>query len=270
MWPPEQDNHHGSSNNRAASSSSSSRTSPSSTTSTLLPRTPKRRTMEEVWRDISLCSLHHQERQLTPMNHHQRHSPATSPSFRATMLQDFLAGPLNRPHAVPPDDVPRPRSSTTPLTQLSLSPTLEIQPMGSDAHANSSSSGYNASFISPAFSGNMRRPPSPIGLFSFCSKEAVSENPSASCDRRHKRMIKNRESAARSRARKQAFPPRPWIRLLKYPPRWQAYMNELELEVAHLLEENSRLRKELEELRSAMAAKHPKRKALQRSSTAPF
>ncbi|XP_009390992.2 bZIP transcription factor 27-like [Musa acuminata AAA Group] len=252
MWPPEQDNHHGSSNNRAASSSSSSRTSPSSTTSTLLPRTPKRRTMEEVWRDISLCSLHHQERQLTPMNHHQRHSPATSPSFRATMLQDFLAGPLNRPHAVPPDDVPRPRSSTTPLTQLSLSPTLEIQPMGSDAHANSSSIGYNASFISPAFSGNMRRPPSPIGLFSFCSKEAVSENPSASCDRRHKRMIKNRESAARSRARK------------------QAYMNELELEVAHLLEENSRLRRELEELRSAMAAKHPKRKALQRSSTAPF
>ncbi|RWV78242.1 hypothetical protein GW17_00060824 [Ensete ventricosum] len=230
MWPSEQDNHHGSSNNRAASSSSSSsRTSPSST---LLPRTSKRRTMEEVWRDISLCSLHHQERQLTPMNHHQRRSPATSPSFRATMLQDFLAGPLNRPHAVPPataDDL-----------------------MGSDARADSSSSGYNASFISPAFSGNMRRPPSPIGLFSFCSKEAISENPSASCDRRHKRMIKNRESAARSRARK------------------QAYMNELELEVAHLLEENSRLRKELEELRSAMAAKHPKRNALQRSSTAPF
>ncbi|KAJ8512363.1 hypothetical protein OPV22_002797 [Ensete ventricosum] len=253
MWPSEQDNHHGSSNNRAASSSSSSsRTSPSST---LLPRTSKRRTMEEVWRDISLCSLHHQERQLTPMNHHQRRSPATSPSFRATMLQDFLAGPLNRPHAVPPataDDVPRPRSSTTPLTQLSLSPSLEIQLMGSDARADSNSSGYNASFISPAFSGNMRRPPSPIGLFSFCSKEAISENPSASCDRRHKRMIKNRESAARSRARK------------------QAYMNELELEVAHLLEENSRLRKELEELRSAMAAKHPKRNALQRSSTAPF
>ncbi|URD94557.1 bZIP transcription factor [Musa troglodytarum] len=226
MWPSEQDNHHGSSNNRAASSSSSSRTSPSSTTSTLLPRTPKRRTMEEVWRDISLCSLHHQERQLTPMTHHQRHSPATSPSFRATMLQDFLAGPLNRPHAVPPaaaDDVTRPPSSTTPLTQLSLSPTsLEIQLMGSDAHANSSSSGHNASFISPAFSGNMRRPPSPIGLFSFCSKEAVSENPSASCDRRHKRMIKNRESAARSRARKQASPPRPSIRLLKlltYDPR---------------------------------------------------
>ncbi|GFP94206.1 protein fd [Phtheirospermum japonicum] len=45
-------------------------------------------------------------------------------------------------------------------------------------------------------------------------------------DRRHKRMIKNRESAARSRARK------------------QAYTNELELEVAHLLEENAKLKKQ--------------------------
>ncbi|KAG6647188.1 hypothetical protein CIPAW_07G061800 [Carya illinoinensis] len=43
-------------------------------------------------------------------------------------------------------------------------------------------------------------------------------------------MIKNRESAARSRARK------------------QAYTNELELEVAHLMEENARLKKQQEQI----------------------
>nr|CAD1830538.1 unnamed protein product [Ananas comosus var. bracteatus] len=54
-------------------------------------------------------------------------------------------------------------------------------------------------------------------------------------DHRKKRLIKNRESAARSRARK------------------QAYTNELEQEVAHLLDENSRLRRQYEELRLIMA-----------------
>ncbi|KAL3641653.1 hypothetical protein CASFOL_012468 [Castilleja foliolosa] len=71
-------------------------------------------------------------------------------------------------------------------------------------------------------------------------------------DRRHKRMIKNRESAARSRARK------------------QAYTNELELEVAHLLEENAKLKKQQQQLYNAAAAENMKRKPLHRTSTAPF
>ncbi|XP_042043172.1 bZIP transcription factor 27-like [Salvia splendens] len=71
-------------------------------------------------------------------------------------------------------------------------------------------------------------------------------------DRHHKRMIKNRESAARSRARK------------------QAYTTELELEVAHLLQENAMLRKQqLQFYREEAAAVH-KRKPLHRASTAPF
>ncbi|KAI7736897.1 hypothetical protein M8C21_032328, partial [Ambrosia artemisiifolia] len=53
-------------------------------------------------------------------------------------------------------------------------------------------------------------------------------------ERRQKRMIKNRESAARSRARK------------------QAYTHELENKVSRLEEENERLRRE-----KAIAVKHP-------------
>ncbi|KAL2348641.1 hypothetical protein Fmac_002641 [Flemingia macrophylla] len=69
-------------------------------------------------------------------------------------------------------------------------------------------------------------------------------------DRRNKRMIKNRESAARSHG---------------------AYTNELELEVAQLKEENARLRRLQQQLSEIAAAKKQKNKCtLYRASTAPF
>ncbi|CDY27189.1 BnaA09g36130D [Brassica napus] len=74
-------------------------------------------------------------------------------------------------------------------------------------------------------------------------------------ERKQKRMIKNRESAARSRARKQ-----------------QAYTHELEIKVSRLEEENERLRrqKEVEKiLPSAPPPLDPKRQ-LRRTSSAPF
>ncbi|KAK9124868.1 hypothetical protein Scep_013714 [Stephania cephalantha] len=72
-------------------------------------------------------------------------------------------------------------------------------------------------------------------------------------ERRHKRMIKNRESAARSRARK------------------QAYTNELENKVSRLEEENEKLKrqKELEKALPSLPPAEPKYQ-LRRTSSAPF
>ncbi|KAK5832888.1 abscisic acid-insensitive 5-like protein 2 [Gossypium arboreum] len=72
-------------------------------------------------------------------------------------------------------------------------------------------------------------------------------------ERRQKRMIKNRESAARSRARK------------------QAYTNELENKVSRLEEENERLRKQKELDKMLPSAPPPEPKyQLRRTSSAPF
>lgn len=74
-----------------------------------------------------------------------------------------------------------------------------------------------------------------------------------SVERRQKRMIKNRESAARSRARK------------------QAYTNELENKVSRLEEENERLRKRKEFEKMLPCAPPPKPKyQLRRTTSAPF
>lgn len=72
-------------------------------------------------------------------------------------------------------------------------------------------------------------------------------------DRRQKRMIKNRESAARSRARK------------------QAYTNELENKVSRLEEENKRLKKqkEFDEMPHCASPKEPKYR-LRRTSSGQF
>ncbi|KAL2346223.1 hypothetical protein Fmac_000223 [Flemingia macrophylla] len=73
-------------------------------------------------------------------------------------------------------------------------------------------------------------------------------------DQRRTRIIKNRESAARSRARK------------------QAYRKGLEAEIARLTEENSRLSIQLEELRRCMSSiEHPPKKSAPcRTLSSPF
>ncbi|XP_074310114.1 uncharacterized protein LOC141645828 isoform X2 [Silene latifolia] len=82
------------------------------------------------------------------------------------------------------------------------------------------------------------------------SSESTSKN--VNVDPKQKRMIKNRESASRSRARK------------------QAYNNELELEVDRLKAENQRLRKQQFELLGAPPTQPPKNRSLIRTLTAPL
>ncbi|KAG1354161.1 hypothetical protein COCNU_07G002730 [Cocos nucifera] len=203
---------------RIVSSSSSSRSSPSSTSSILL-RTPRRRTMEEVWKDINLATLHH-ERPLAPLpepHHHHHHH------HRAMILQDFLSGPcfaVSRADAAVEDIPLPPPPPLLPPTALSLSSGLELQYLGGgggggggsalmNGHSRSSSNsngsrvnglannndnGRGVPFMSPSFSDAVIGPPSPAGFFSFCSKKRVMpEGPGIGGDRRYKRMIKNRE-----------------------------------------------------------------------------
>ncbi|PKA54044.1 Protein FD [Apostasia shenzhenica] len=232
----------------ATSSSSGSRSSASS--SSVVPQTPCRKTMEEIWKDINLATLH-DSRPVTPslsLDPHHHHKPAGGPghrhSFRSIILQDFLAGAF-----MDPPTAAAAAACSGELPQFPLPPTvLSLGNTRLFPHPHSISS--NSDNCPPA----ANTPGCLISDAIVGSKKRLLETHPCTNggDRRHKRMMKNRESAARSRARK------------------QAYTNELELEVAHLAEENSKLKKQNEELRMAMAAQAPKRKALQRTSSASF
>ncbi|OIW06456.1 hypothetical protein TanjilG_05227 [Lupinus angustifolius] len=86
--------------------------------------------------------------------------------------------------------------------------------------------------LDAAYSETMMKmsPSSLIGTQTLGRKRVASDNVvvEKTVERRQKRMIKNRESAARSRARK------------------QAYTQELEIKVSRLEEENERLRRQCE------------------------
>ncbi|TYH87556.1 hypothetical protein ES332_D01G124800v1 [Gossypium tomentosum] len=180
--------------------------------------------MEEVWGYISLASL----------NDHPAVTPtANPPSFPSVILQDFLAIPINK--EMPP----------TARSGCGTSLTEEITLFGSLPPTPATLFTLNARSIASV----AVKAPAP-SFPSSCRKKG-QENGENSDDPRHKRKIKNRESAARSRARK------------------QAYTNELELEVARLLEENVKLRRQQDKL-LASPRQIPKRNTLCRTLTAPF
>ncbi|KAK7256911.1 hypothetical protein RIF29_30487 [Crotalaria pallida] len=123
--------------------------------------------------------------------------------------------------------------------------------------AEGSSNGKNNSTIAEIDS-NVALPSSMMGTVSDTQTPGRKRNTpedivEKSVERRQKRMIKNRESAARSRARK------------------QAYTNELENKVSRLEEENERLRKqkELEKMLPSAPPPEPKYQ-LRRIASAPF
>ncbi|XVF18066.1 hypothetical protein REPUB_Repub10bG0179700 [Reevesia pubescens] len=240
--------------NRVSSvSSTSSSPSPFSPSSHLIHnQTLGPKTMEDVWKDINLASLHdHSSREGLSLN--------KNPNKPHFILQDFLARPSNKDPS-PNRSVSTNGETTTlygspvppPATVLSLNsgPIFDLldnlDPLRSNSRLQSSTISNLSTFNCP-----LEALASSSSLASF-GKKKVQNSDSSSGDRRHKRMIKNRESAARSRARK------------------QAYTNELELEVNHLMEENARLKRQQEQLRIVAAAQLSKKRRLQRTSTAPF
>ncbi|XP_050267733.1 protein FD-like [Quercus robur] len=276
MWTSSGGNNHNNNNNRVTSSPSKSSTcsspSPFSPSSPGNISTPQpRKCMEEVWKDIGLSSLHNH-----PNNNNNKslsHSTtSTTTSYRGMILQNFLAQPLNKdPPTRAPSSLPNDPSSAQktlflaslaphPATILSLNSgsdfletcTVPIRPNPQfQSHASTTVTATTPSFVSSLMSSPFDVLASSSVFPSYCNKRAQVNDDSPS-DRRHKRMIKNRESAARSRARK------------------QAYTNELELEVAHLQEENAKLRRQQEKLCLAASAQLPKKRGIYRTLTAPF
>ncbi|XP_020524392.1 protein FD isoform X1 [Amborella trichopoda] len=265
-----------------------SSTSSSSSSTLHSPPRSNRKTMEDVWRDLNLTLLPRDE------------GPK---GFREMILQDFLTTG-NDTRRAQQDEIHVERRGgpqNVAATNLSLI-------TGSDLHYLDWLSYKPASAVQeeeqqrpphvlePGAAAPFVAPESAAGL-GLCKKRLPPDcREEQSVDRRHKRMIKNRESAARSRARKQAHPlaihiANPSVFLLSTfncndnnnnggiicfhvnLGCAQAYTNELELEVAHLIEENARLRKhQLTFANPTAAFQHGKTKpaTLRRSTTAPF
>lgn len=252
MWPsPARNNKNGISSSISKSSSSCS--SPSS------PGTPNKKSMEEVWQDISLTSL-------------QDHANTTGiPNTSAALIfQDFFARPFNKDPPITKASAAAHPSTTEP-SNSSCFGNLAPHHGGALLSLNSGS-GFNYLENVPAPLAHHHQRPShqllqgfplnncnspfddalaPAHVVSSICFKRPQEHEGHLTDRRHKRMMKNRESAARSRARK------------------QAYTTELEQEVAHLEQENAKLRRQLEQLLAA-SGQQTKKPSLYRTSTAPF
>nr|XP_043618153.1 bZIP transcription factor 27-like [Erigeron canadensis] len=210
--------------------------------------------MEEVWKDINLPA--------TTTNHRGD----TTNGYRGFILQDFLAKPFSSsttnhhdthshtptsasslsygsPSPSPPPPPPPPPHSQPPMLLNLNSGPDQLNFLGEDLTRN---------VVCP-FDQVLASSNSSSGLLANSGmRSTLPVTDRTGGDRRHKRMIKNRESAARSRARK------------------QAYTNELENEVERLKEENAILKRQQQQLQVATAAQMTKKGGLQRTLTAPF
>ncbi|ESW08104.1 hypothetical protein PHAVU_009G018700 [Phaseolus vulgaris] len=171
---------------------------------------------------------------------------ASSPCDCWTHLSQSLSSSSSSPSSssLPQTLLPPPPSSSSEhvwndikLPSLSNSP-VDFNPSSSHSSLLSLSSSHNHhSLLS-------------VSNASFPSNQTTHHQ-----DQRHVRIMKNRESAVRSRARK------------------QAYRRGLEAEIARLTEENSRLRKQLKELQCSLSSSEntPDRiSAPCRTSSSPF
>lgn len=182
------------------------------------------RTMEEVWKDINLAPIRTQ-------NQNPITTTTCTNNFRNMILQDFL----NRPFVTTdPQTHLVSTSSTSSIygtnSPISSNPTTTLRLNSGQnhfhfllRHNNNSDSAFSSDSdhlqINPNISNNLvhssfsNNPFEALGSSSssgfpnFGKKRYPDSDYKNNGDRRHKRMIKNRESAARSRARKQvSFP----------------------------------------------------------------
>ncbi|KAL8134807.1 bZIP transcription factor 27-like [Apium graveolens] len=176
--------------------------------------------MEEIWKDIpNLSSLK---------------NPNTS--FDAMNLQEFLARPFKYPNYNPV--VPQTTAEPTNLFSAGHATNNVVlsRPQGN------SFSSYTMTCSAP------KQQCLGLGMQSSGSaRERIAISPS---DRHHQRLIKNRESAARSRDRK------------------EAHTADLETKLKTLKAENARLKMDQEFWEAAQAKKHTH--TLNRSSSSPF
>ncbi|KMT09328.1 hypothetical protein BVRB_6g134230 [Beta vulgaris subsp. vulgaris] len=234
---------------RSLSSSSSSSPSPSPFSPCFSLHQPNK-TMEEVWKDITMNSLPN-----TPIPHiHTIHHPTPTSHFKGMILQDFLNASGAGDSRI--NSIRSSSSSSSPLYSPPPPPPppppTEFQFFDSERfqiQRNSPVSNFIAFDNSLAASFGVAADDVVTGIN---KKRFCQGDEDASGDRRFKRMIKNRESAARSRARK------------------QAYISELELEVVQLTKENAMLRKQQRQFIEETSAQLPKKHGLHRTSTASF
>lgn len=180
--------------------------------------------MEEVWKDINLGPLHDEAPTPTP-NHNV--SSLNKPPSSNFILQDFLAStttPFSKKapqrsinHSNGPDASFTLFGSPLPVPATVLS--LNSAPPGFDHFLGGTGDNSNPDLVRE--NSGLRSNPIPnvstfdtpydevLGNSCFGNKkrgvplDQSDGGDNRTGDRRHKRMIKNRESAARSRARKQ-------------------------------------------------------------------
>ncbi|CAD5191876.1 unnamed protein product [Musa acuminata subsp. malaccensis] len=210
-----------------------------SSSSSMAPSQTPGKAMEEVevWKDISLSSLNQDMPSTPPLSlhyHHDSNPTSTSTYVAGVTVQDLLSGAFRVADPIPPTCCVR-RPATLSLGSGQFLDCLS---------PNSNCSNSDGSFSSCSAG------------FAMIRNGAFENGDGTVVDGRKKRMIKNRESAAR---------------LIRVPK--QAYTSELETAVEHLLEENRKLKLMYEELlKQTMVAQPPaaKKRKLQRTSTAPF
>ncbi|RZS27279.1 hypothetical protein BHM03_00060729 [Ensete ventricosum] len=170
-----------------------------------LPDMPGR-SMEEVWKDISLSTLH-QDVPSTPLlsfhHHHRtfRASNTTTASFGGIItLEDFLA-------AAPKEATPFRPPRSRPPASIDPSPDHSVRFFAYDLNASACDCKSSASSFDAHSECTKKRLPE--------QRSNGSNDRQDGAERRKKRIIKNRESAARSRARKQVTRRRIWVHTRK-------------------------------------------------------